>query len=139
MKPIVIAPQKRVLYFGCRGPREPGHYLQEGRRTLYDPPLECPWTLDLMDGGLLKNGRRPDIEDGKVFWTCGGANSFWYAFYWWDNSGDRRPGSNSGLYVEGFGWPAPVAAFEYGVAQYPEVVARQRFPLVLQEPMKGNQ
>lgn len=139
MKPIIIAPQKRALYFGCRGARSPGHFLQEGRRSIYSPPESCPWGLGLMDSGLLKNGKRPDVEDGKVFWTCGGAHSFWYAFYWWDNSGDDRNGSNSGLYVEGFGWPAPVEAFEYGCAQYPEVIARQHVPLVLQEPMKGNQ
>ncbi|MCR6734432.1 MAG: hypothetical protein NVV83_10290 [Afipia sp.] len=86
-----------------------------------------------MDGGLLKNGKHPDVDDGKVFWTCGGARSFWYAFFWWDNSGDKRRASNSGLYVDGFGWPDQSSeAFEYGCSQYPEVVARQRVPLALQ-------
>lgn len=130
---IVVAETKRALYFGCRGANQPAHYLQEGRRTLWSPPPGCPWHLGLMDGGLLKNGERPDIDDGKVFWTCGGKASFWYAFFWWDNSGDKRAGSNSSFYVEGFGWPQQAEAFEYGCSQYPEVIARQRVPLALQE------
>lgn len=154
MKEIIIAPEKRALYFGCLGGL--GHFLHDirGRHVFeYRDSGEVvyrstdrativetlPWNIGHMDGGLLKNGKRRDVEDGKVFWTCGGARSFWYAFYWWDNSVDHRGASNSGIYVEGFGWPAPVEAFEYGCAQYPEVIARQRFPLVLQEPMKGNQ
>jgi hypothetical protein len=132
MKEIIVAPQKRALYFGCSAANRPGHYVHEGRRVIWDPPPGCPWDLGLMDGGLLRNGKRPDVDDGKVFWTAGGAKSFWYAFFWWDNSGDKRSASNSGIYVEGFGWPAQAEAFEYGCAQYPEVVARQRVPLVLQ-------
>lgn len=85
-----------------------------------------------MDGGLLKNGKRRDVYDGKVFWTCGGLE-FWYAFFWWDNSVDRRGASNSGFYVRGFGWPEATAAFEYACEQFPQVVGRQRQPLVLQD------
>jgi hypothetical protein len=130
---IIVAEKKRALYFGCRGANQAGHYLQEGRDVIWDPPPGCPWTLGHMDSGLLKNGKRRDVDDGRVFWTCGGKDSFWYAFYWWDNSGDKRPGSNSGFYVEGFGWPEVQEAFDYACAQYPEVIARQRVPLNLQE------
>lgn len=132
---------KRALYFGCRGPSEPGHYLHEGRKTLWDRPKECPWGPGLMDGGLLKNGGHPDVEDGKVWWTCGGRDELWYAFFWWDNSGDRRGASNSGFYVAGFG-PEVLTretaiensklAFAYACEAYPWVVERQRHPLVLQ-------
>lgn len=134
---------KRALYFGCRGANEPGHYLQEGRNTIWDPPPEISfWHLGLMDGGLLNNGRHPDVEDGKVWWTCGCRHDLWFAFFWWDNSGDRRRASNSGFYVGGF---APEVltpesaragarlAFEYACSVYPEVIARQRHPLVLQQ------
>jgi hypothetical protein len=95
-----------------------------------------------MDGGLLKNGKRPDIDDGKVFWTCGGRCEFWYAFFWWDNSGDRRPGSNSGFYVRGFAPPLLTPetaranaslAFRYACETYPWVIERQHHPLVLQQ------
>ena len=133
--------EPRVLYFGCRGSNEPGHYLQEGRRTIWNVPPECHWTLGLMDNGLLKNGCHPDVDDGKVWWTCGGRFDLWYAFVWWDNSGDKRSGSNSGFYVAGFGPEnlTPVSArenaklaFDYACAVYPEVIKRQRQPLVLQ-------
>lgn len=134
--------EKRALYFGCRGANEPGHYLQEGRRTLWNTPLEISFWDHVMDGALLKNGRHPDVVDGKVWWTCGGRAALWYAFFWWDNSGDRRSGSNSGLYVGGF---APESltpetdrenatqAFDYARAAYPWVISRQRVPLVLQQ------
>lgn len=130
---------KRALYFGCRD--TPGHYLQEGRRTIYNVPPGCPWTLGLMDGGLLNNGKRRDVYDGKVWWTCGGRDDFWYAFYWWDNSIDRRGASNSGFYVLGFkpetltpetARENAVLAFEHACAAYPWVIARQRQPLTLQ-------
>ncbi len=86
-----------------------------------------------MDAGLLKNGKRPDVCDGKVFWTCGGT-TLWYAFFWWDRSVDRRGACNSGFYVRGFGWPEAQAAFDYACAEFPNVVARQRHPLILQDP-----
>lgn len=137
---------KRALYFGCRGVREPGHYLQEGSKTIRDVPVECPWGLNLMDSGLLKNGLHRDIIDGKVFWTCGGRDDLWYAFFWWDSSGDSRPGSNSGFYVRGFApeilTPGTARenapkAFQFACDAYPEVIARQRAPLVLQMEYGG--
>ena len=71
--------------------------------------------------------------DGRVYWTAGGNKAFWYAFYWWDRSVDKRGASNSGFYVRGFGWPEAQAAFDYALSQFPHVVARQKYPLVLQE------
>lgn len=133
---------KRALYFGCRGPREPGHFLQEGRETIWAPPAGCPWDLGLMDGGLLKNGNRPDVE-GTVWWTCGGRTvpAMWFAFFWRDYSGDRRSGSNSGFYVTGFPPAEPltyagaraaaILAFDHALTSYPWVVARQNNQLVL--------
>jgi hypothetical protein len=129
---IVVARNKRALYFGCRGPNEPGHYLQEGERTIWDPPPELPWHLGHLDGGLLKNGEHRDIEDGKVWWTCGGT-PLWLVFMWWDRSGDKRGASNSAFCVQGFDHTQPQAALEYAMSVYPKVIQRQRFPLVLQE------
>ncbi len=136
--------EKLALYFGCRGAREAGHYLvdERGRNLAWEIPPGCPWNLGHMDSGLLKNGRHRDVDDGKVFWTCGGREDLWYAFVWWDNSGDRRPGSNSGFYVRGFGpeilTPESArensrTAFAHACEVYPAVVARQRHPLVLQD------
>lgn len=126
---------KKALYFGCWD--RAGHYLYDDggfsvRRERDFPSF--PWDEALMDTGLLKNGKRADVCDGRVFWTCGGARAFWYAFYWWDRSIDERHGSNSGFYVRGFGWPETQAAFDYACAQFPRVVARQKFRLILVEP-----
>ncbi|TGQ95423.1 hypothetical protein EN851_07855 [Mesorhizobium sp. M8A.F.Ca.ET.208.01.1.1] len=124
---------KLALYFGCW--ERAGHFLHlPNGRTIYGEERqvpEIPWSVGLMDGGLLKNGKRPDVYDGKVFWTCGGLQ-FWYAFYWWDNSVDRRGASNSGFYVRGFGWPEAQSAFDYACAEFPKVVSRQTHALILQ-------
>ena len=126
---------KLALYFGCW--ERAGHYLHRpSGLTIWHAQRELlgfPWSDSLMDSGLLKNGRRPDRYDGKVFWTCGGL-SFWYAFYWWDNSIDERGASNSGFYVRGFGWPEAQSAFDYACGEFPKVVARQKHALILQNP-----
>lgn len=72
-----------------------------------------------------------EAEDGTVYNTCGGKTTLWIAFYWWDRSVDKRYGSNSGFYVTGFDWVDKQAAFEYACSMWPEVVSRQKVPLVL--------
>jgi hypothetical protein len=122
-----------VLYFGCWN--DAGHFLHDiSGHHVYRPerPDDLPWDEDLMDATLLRNGKVPDRPDGRVFWTAGGSTAFWYAFYWWDRSVDTRGACNSGIYVRGFGWPEAKAAFEYGCAQFPHVVQRQKYPLILQ-------
>lgn len=125
---------KMALYFGCW--RDSGHFLHStnrlGRLNPEHFSPDIPWGIGLMDGGLLKNGKIPDRPDGKVYWTCGGKDAFWYAFYWWDRSVDKRGACNSGFYVRGFGYPEPQEAFDYGCSQFPHVVERQKFPLALQ-------
>jgi hypothetical protein len=124
---------KVALYFGCW--REAGHYLHDtGGSTLYrrERPDDLPWDEGIMDTGLLKNGKVPDVPDGRVYWTCGGSKAFWYAFYWWDRSVDTRGACNSGFYVRGFGRPEAQAAFDYACSEFPHVVKRQNYPLVLQ-------
>lgn len=127
---------KRSLYFGCLGGL--GHYLNDGTghraiSTGHVPGL--PWNIGHMDAQLLKNGKRPDVYDGRVFWTCGGRDlnaDLWFAFYWWDRSVDKRGASNSGFYVHGFPWPEVEAAFAFAFERWPNVIERQRQPLVLQ-------
>ena len=127
---------KLALYFGCYD--NLGHFLHyaggDKVRSAERAELGCAWSDGLMDGGLLTNGGRRDIIDGKVFWTAGGAKTFWYAFYWWDRSVDSRSAANSGFYVRGFGWPEAQQAFDYACAEFPRIVARQAHPLVLQNP-----
>lgn len=123
---------KQALYFGCWD--RAGHYLHLPNGQKVHPGRDfsdLPWGEGLMDTGLLKNGKRPDRCDGRVWWTCGG-RALWYAFFWWDRSVDTRGGCNSGFYVRGFGWPQADEAFAYACAQYPRVIARQKHPLVLQ-------
>lgn len=127
-----------ALYFGCW--RSAGHSLRDAAgRAVWsaDRPSDLPWGVPSMDTGLLKSGKVADAPDGKVYWTCGGADALWYAFYWWDRSVDSRPGSNSGFYVRGFGWPEPQSAFDYACARFPRVVARQKFPLALHLDIGG--
>lgn len=87
----------RALYFGCWD--EPGHFLHDERGlSVYFPStyvVGFPWSDSLMDGGLLANGKIADLPDGRVRWTC--ARRQWFAFYWWDRSGDSRGASNSGF------------------------------------------
>ena len=125
----------RALYFGCMD--HAGHYLHDQRGcVIWDRPDGCPWDMPLMDGGLLRNGGRKDVVDGRVFWTCGGPsiNDIWLAFYWWDRSVDKRGACNSGFYVHGFKHTEPDAAFAFACHQFPKVVERQQFPLVIQHP-----
>lgn len=125
---------KKALYFGAWSPRRLGHFLYEpnGMTARREDYPDLYWSDALMDGGLLTNGRVPDKPDGRVFYTVGGAEALWYAFYWWDRSGDSRGNSNSGFYVRGFGWPAYSFAFDYACTQFPSIVARQPYPLVVQ-------
>jgi hypothetical protein len=124
---------KLALYFGCL--HGLGHYLHrpDGSKIWQaQRDLEgFPWSDGLMDTGLLRNGKHPDVPDGRVWWTAGGI-AFWYAFFWWDRSVDTRGACNSGFYVRGFGWPEAQEAFDYACATFPKVVARQHHPLVLQ-------
>ena len=126
---------RMALYFGCW--KDKGHFLHDVNGWhVYDSngrkPADLPWDECLMDATLLRNGKVPDIPTGNVYWTCGGKDAFWYAFYWWDRSVDKRGACNSGIYVRGFDHHEPQTAFEYGCSQFPHVIARQAFPLELQ-------
>lgn len=124
---------KLALYFGCWSGA--GHYLYgTNGASIWGAarPKDLPWDDGLMDATLLHNGKIKDEPNGKVYWVCGGKDAFWYAFYWWDRSVDRRGACNSGFYVRGFGWPEVREAFDWACTQFPRVVARQKFPLELQ-------
>lgn len=126
-----VADTKRALYFGCYD--RLGHFLRDTGGILYDPQRDVrgfPWDEGLLDAGLLRNREVPDDPDGRVHWTAGG-NPLWLTFFWWDRSGDSRGASNSGFYVHGFSHHEIHEAFEYACAQWPRVVKRQLFPLVI--------
>lgn len=125
---------REAFYFGYVS-QSGGHFLRRpDMRVIYEPAdvPTFPWSIGLLDTGLLKNGKRPDVIDGKVFWTLGG-RPLWFAFFWWDRSGDQRGNSNSGFYVRGFEIGQEAEAFAYACQTFPKIVARQRVPLALVE------
>jgi len=63
---------------------------------------------------------------GKFFWTCGG-KLLWFAFFWWDRSGDARSNSNSGFYVKGFEFHQKQEAFEHACEVLYNILESQFF------------
>lgn len=133
-------------YFGCREARNLGHFLHsDGMKTLYDTRAinEFPWTMRLLDGGFLHNGNHKDVYDGRVFWTVAedrrSPDTAWFAFFWWDNSGDSRGGSNSGIYVRGFDWRQVEDAWLFAVNHWPQVIDRQKHVLILERYKTYNE
>jgi hypothetical protein len=121
-----------ALYFGHDKDDNKGHFLYGLDRKAIRPSaiVGFPWKLEMLDGGFLRDQKIKDEPDGRVWWSYGRILSVpWFAFFWWDRSGDTRPGSNSGFYVEGF-LPRS-ASFAFACAQWPDIVARQLFPLTL--------
>ena len=127
---------KKSYYFGYGGG---GHFLRSSiNGSTLDPQNDIPgfpWDITALDTGLLKNRKVPDIYTGEVHWVYGGRPSPWFAFVWWDRSGDKRPASNSGFYVSGFNLTNYSAknVFDFGCQEWPEVVSRQQYPLILQD------
>lgn len=134
---IEVAETKRALYFGFV--EGYGHGLCLNTRHRVDPSEVpgFPWGYDLLDTGLLKNRKVPDLPDGTVHWT-GGGRPLWLAFFWWDRSGDKRAACNSGFYVQGFAHTDLQAALDYACSEWPHVVTRQLFPLVLQREIGAH-
>ena len=126
-----------AVYFGYI--ENHGHGLRTSNLPYWkrpDPKEIVPrfhWEYKHLDCGLLRNGNHQDIYDGKVFWTV---STEWYAFMWWDRSGDNRGASNSGLYLHGLETSADPAMVKAAWAAvqtfFPDVIKRQTVPLVLQ-------
>ncbi len=120
-------------YFGCWD--NTGHHMHDIHgKTVYhqrELPPSFPWDINFCDSGLLTNGKKPDIYNGKVYWVSGGRETFWYAFVWWDNSVDRRPGSNSGIYVPFQSLGKQDDMLLVAKKSFPHVIQRQRQPLIL--------
>ncbi len=116
-----------------------GHGLCSSPRRTVDPSEVSGfhWGYELLDSGLLKNRKVPDMPNGVVHWVAGGS-PLWIGFFWWDRSGDKRGASNSGFYVQGFAHTDLQAALDYACAEWPHVMARQAFPLVLQQDIGSH-
>lgn len=122
---------KEVFYFGYK---TRGHHLYHENAQMRI--VDClnvrgfPWD-DIIDAGLLEAWNVADRPDGRVHWIQD-EKSLWYAFCWWDRSGDTRPNSNSGFYVKGFNKGERTPAFIHACSKFPEIVSRQKFNLKLQ-------
>jgi hypothetical protein len=126
----VSGEQVRALYFGSAFGA--GHHLYSPDSPRARSPSEFPgfpWNYAHLDAGLLQLMGKPDVCDGAVASVARGA---WWAFVWWDRSGDPRAGSNSGLYVRGFGEGEGREAFAHARLAFPGVVGRQPFALRLE-------
>ena len=114
-----------VFYFGCH--REAGHYLWRpgpslaSRRLPDDFPVDGPRVLD---GGLLPPNQ-PETEGAVThLWLNG-----WTILTFWDRSVDKRGKCNSSFLARGtYSFDAAKRLFE---EQFPEIVSRFKFPLVL--------
>jgi hypothetical protein len=123
---------RKAFYFGCI---DSGHFLYDRDLiTVREGQEYIPWATWLLDTGLLKNAKVPDVENGDVRWTT--ARGGWHVFSWWDRSGDKRPNSCSCFVVRGFDYTdhasarvAAQEAFLYACAQFPLILARQRHTL----------
>lgn len=132
----VVYETKRALYFGFgRG----GHFLWVQPDRSIDPSAVpgFPWGYDLLDTQLLKNRKVQDEPTGTVHWVHGGL-PLWIGFFWWDRSGDKRPASNSGFYVQGFSHLELQPALDFACKQWPHVIARQLYPLRLQHEIGAH-
>lgn len=135
-----MSQERKAFYFGCldqHGHRFHGRPLVVKPNALGEEPVDFPWTIQQADTGLLLDGMHYDVIDGRVWWQFGKASVYpWYAFVWWDRTGDDRPNSNSGFYVTSI--LEPVDAFKFAISTFPEVSRRQRapWPLLEQEPKR---
>ena len=105
-----------VLYFGWEPPS--GHRLRsrKGMAIAYD---STPWG-QIIDCGLAPHGRGNKIVDGLVATYH---KDGWTAIAFWDQSGDRRPGSNTAFFVN-------ITMTTEGLI----CLARQRWPEVFSRP-----
>lgn len=129
----VVDPNARrdCYYFGCLD--QAGHFLRGTSSKINYYENDLPWKQ--IDGGLLASMDEPDEATGRVRAVLGKRGErWWWAFVWWDRSVDRRGGSNSGLYVSGFGPDDRDAAFAHACEKWPAVVGRQLYPLKIAEP-----
>lgn len=86
----------RVYFFGHRGVASSGHNLYGAQ--LQPPDIDYDAAYHLI--GALDQGFAPKSTRAQ-----GAANLVevrgWTVLAWWDYTGDKRPGSNSALIVEG--------------------------------------
>jgi len=88
----------QAYYFGVSPGRSAGHYCHNrDLSTTFDRPRSgFPILPTILDGGLL-----PTCAERKQGLCELWKNGKWTILSFWDQSGDRRPGSNSTFLLEG--------------------------------------
>lgn len=116
--------KQEAYYFGVRDGR--GHRLYKRTEALlkYDIIGNFPWDDRQLDGGFLDQWRIDDNPDGRIHWIY---EKDWFVFCWYDRSGDRRPGSNSGFYVSGYQDNEQIKAFQFASVEFSDIIRRQNF------------
>lgn len=118
----------KVYFFGVWTSGKVGHTLHDAHgKPLWQIEKHQPWGLKI-DQGLcpaLLNAPDPSGQQGQAaLHHLGG----WTALAWWDQTGDRRDGSNSVLLAEGVWTTEDMLAF--GREHFPAQMARQNAPII---------
>ena len=139
---ITLPPEIETVeahYFGCLG--ELGHYWhnKNGCKRSLEISARLPAAFKRIDGGFCPGAVRgdlyarscPEVEGEAALHHVEG----WTVLAWWDRSVDRRGACNSAIVARGT--HDFTTMMEIGKAQYPEVLDRQRKPIILVEaPME---
>lgn len=118
----------KVYFFGVWRKNDAGHYLYHPNgQTHISAKTIQPWGYAI-DGKLCPewdNKRTQSAAQGQgALHHLGG----WTALAWWDQTGDRRDGSNSVLLAEGVWTTEDMLAL--GREHFPAQMARQTVPIV---------
>lgn len=111
---------KKLLYFGCIG--QVGHYLFWGNSSVYERrPDLIPGLNHRVLGSMDATFCPVDLTEGKYQVSVVPPVII---VSWWDNSVDKRPGSNSNLI--GYGYVNAEEIIQAAWQIYPQVMGRQR-------------
>lgn len=109
-------PEPEVFFWGCLG--QPGHFMHSKTGTR----IQSPWA-GYIDTGVLKYRDIKDPDPKIAYAQLKG----WTGIFFWDRSGDHRPGSNSAFIVNSL--VSQEELLRLARKQWPEIFARKGFPI----------
>lgn len=116
-------------YFGCGPDNRPGHYLfRENGTSVYRPPGLSDRLERSFDGSLA-----PHREGGSPLYVASVSRLGGHglsALAWWDQSADKRSGSNSVIFAPGLDM-SPVTMLSEAERRFPWVFKRLPKPVTL--------
>ncbi len=112
---------KKLLYFGCI--KDAGHYLWETQNSrIYSFNIKIPGLNKRVLEHLDSVFTPPDWKPGYLISIVPPV----MIVSWWDNSVDKRPGSNSAFI--GYGYKSAEQILDDAVKLFPSVMSRQERP-----------